>query len=77
VEWTTPSTTAESSLYYSPRARRVPVVPRFADLSIERKIRFFVGEIANGDEGKEGGGEEEHVDREDGAGVQERPGDSH
>ncbi len=53
------------------------MVPCFADLRIERKVRLFVGKIADGDEGKEGGEEKEHVDRKDGARVQECPSDSH
>ena len=59
------------------------MVPRFADLRIERKVRRFVGKIADrvaesrGDEGKERGEEKGHVDRKNGARVQECPGDSH
>ena len=52
-------------------------MPRLADLCIEGKVRFLVGEIADGDEGNERWEEKEHVDRENGAGVQECPSDSH
>ena len=51
------------------------MVPRFADLCIEREVRLFVGEIADRDEGKEGWEEKEYVDRENEARVKERPGD--
>ena len=43
------------------------MVPRFADLCIERKVRLFVGEIADRDEGMDGWKEKEHVDGESGA----------
>jgi hypothetical protein len=48
-------------------------VPRLADLCIERKVRLLVGEITDRDEGKERWEEKEHVDRENGARVQECP----
>jgi hypothetical protein len=52
-------------------------VPRFANLCIERKVRLFVGQIADRDEGKERGEEKEHIDCENRARVQERPSDAH
>ena len=77
MKWTTPTTTAKSPLQYSPGAKRIPVVPRFADLGIEEKVRLLVGEIADRDEGKEGWEEEKHVDRENRARVQQYPSDSY
>jgi len=53
------------------------VVPRFADLCIERKVSLLIGEIADRDEGKEKWEEKEHVDRENRTRVQECPSDSH
>jgi hypothetical protein len=52
-----PATAAKGSLQHEPRARGVPEVPRFADLCIERKIRLFVGDVANRDVGNERGEE--------------------
>ena len=53
------------------------MVPRFADRCIERKVRLFVGEIADRDEGMDRWKEKEHVDGENGARVQECPGGPH
>ncbi len=72
-----PAAATQGSLQHRPRAGRVPAVPGFADFGIQRKVRLFVRDVADRDEGKECGEEQEHVDREDGARVQERPGDSH
>ena len=52
-------------------------MPRFANLCIERKVCFLVGDIADGDEGKEGWEEKEHLDRKNGARVQECVSDSY
>ena len=54
VRWITPTTRAVSSLQYSTSATRVPLVPRFAELCIEKKVRLLVGEIAERNEEKEG-----------------------
>jgi hypothetical protein len=52
-----PTTATKGSLQYEPRARGVPEVPRFANLCIERKIRLFVGDVANKDVGNKRGEE--------------------
>jgi hypothetical protein len=53
--------------------RALGELPRFADLCIERNVRFFVGEIADRDDGKGHREEMDHVDSENEARVQEYP----
>lgn len=72
MKWPAPTATTKGSLQYYPRARGVPEVPRFANFRIQRKIRLFVGGVADRDVGDECGEEQEYVDREDGPRVQKR-----
>lgn len=59
-----------------PPVRRVPLAPREVQLAVEREGGAFVGRVADGEEGDEGGPEQEGVHGEDGAGVEDGAGDA-
>lgn len=54
--------------------RGVPLRPREVEFTVEGEGGAFVGDVADGEEGDEGGPEEEGVDGEDGAGIEDGAG---
>lgn len=54
--------------------RGVPLGPSKVEFPVEGKCGAFVCDVADGEEGDEGGPEEEGVDGEDGTGVEDCTG---